>query len=100
MSKPRVASYRHHRPSGQALVTLNGRDHYLGTWNTKASRQEYERLIGEWLANGRRLPTQDAKDDLRICELLVAYLKFAETYYPMFDKSRCKSLRRKGRILY
>ena len=81
MSKPRVPSYRHHRPSGQAVVTLNAKDHYLGTWKSEASRQEYERLIGEWLANGRRLPTQDVKDDLRMCELLVAYLKFAETYY-------------------
>jgi hypothetical protein len=65
MSKPRVPSYRHHRPSGLAVVTLNGRDRYLGIWNTEASRQEYERLIGEWLANGRRLPNQDVKDDLR-----------------------------------
>ncbi len=55
MSKPRVPSYHHHRPSGQAVVTLDGRDFYLGKWNTKASRTEYERLIGEWLANGRRL---------------------------------------------
>jgi len=25
-------SYRRHRPSGQAVVTLNGQDHYLGTY--------------------------------------------------------------------
>jgi hypothetical protein len=27
---PRVPSYRRHTPSGQAVVTLNGRDSYLG----------------------------------------------------------------------
>jgi hypothetical protein len=26
----RIPSYREHKPSGQAVVTLNGRDHYLG----------------------------------------------------------------------
>lgn len=81
MSKPRVPTYRHHRPSGQAVVTLDGQDHYLGKWSSKASRREYEKLIGEWLANGRRLPTEGDKADLRICELLAAYLNFAKGYY-------------------
>ena len=38
------------------MVTLNGKDHYLGTWKTTASKAEYNRLIGEWLAAGRCLP--------------------------------------------
>ena len=29
-AKPRVPSLRHHKPSGQAVVTLSGRDVYLG----------------------------------------------------------------------
>ena len=81
MSKQRVPSYRHHRPSGQAVVTLDGKDFYLGKWNSKPSRIEYERLIGEWLANGRRLPSEGSANDLRICELTKAYLAFARTYY-------------------
>ncbi len=47
-SAPRVPSYRRHKPSGQAVVTLNGRDIYLGNWGTKAGKAEYERLIGQW----------------------------------------------------
>jgi len=35
----RVPSYGRHKPSGQAVVTLNGRDSYLGKWNTKANRR-------------------------------------------------------------
>ena len=31
------------------MVTLYGKDHYLGKWNTTASKAEYNRLIGEWL---------------------------------------------------
>jgi hypothetical protein len=38
---PRLAraypSYRRHKPSGQAVVTLNGKDIYLGTYSTKAT---------------------------------------------------------------
>jgi hypothetical protein len=49
-----LPKYRKHRSSGQAVVTLNGRDHYLGPNDTKASKREYDRLIGEWLANDRK----------------------------------------------
>src|SRR3954453_2436990 len=48
-------SYRKHRASGQAIVTIDGQDIYLGPHGTKASKSEYDRIIGEWLANGRRL---------------------------------------------
>jgi integrase len=54
-AKNDVPSYRRHKASGQAVVTLNGRDHYLGAWNSPQSKAEYERLIGEWLVRGRRL---------------------------------------------
>lgn len=53
MPKKRIPSYRLHRPSGLAIVTLNGQDHYLGRWGSPQSRDEYDRLIGEWLAGGR-----------------------------------------------
>ena len=43
----RVPSYRRHKPSGQAVVTLSGKDFYLGPWNTRANQAEYDRLIGK-----------------------------------------------------
>ena len=43
----RVPKYRRHKPSGQAIVTLSGRDIYLGKWNTKVSKSEYARRVGE-----------------------------------------------------
>jgi hypothetical protein len=75
---PRVPSYRRHKPTGQAVVTINGRDIYLGKWNSAASKDEYDRLIAEFLANGRRLQS-DA--DTTVVEVLNAYRKFAENYY-------------------
>ena len=59
MSKPRTPKYRKHRASGQAIVTLNGKDYFLGPYGTAASEREYDRLIAEWLANGRRAPVED-----------------------------------------
>ncbi|HEU5117937.1 MAG TPA: hypothetical protein VFT74_15020, partial [Isosphaeraceae bacterium] len=61
---PRTPSYRLHKPSGQAVVTLGGRDYYLGLYGSSESRTEYDRRLAEWLANGRRaatpLPTSDS----------------------------------------
>jgi integrase len=76
-------AYRRHRPSGQAVVTLNGVDHYCGPHGTAASRREYDRIIGEWLAAGRRLPT--AAVDLTVSELVARYWTHARAYYRHAD---------------
>jgi len=77
----RIPSYRRHKHSGQAVVTLDGRDFYLGPWRSKVSRTEYDRLIGEWLANGRRLPSSLNQTDITITELVELYWDFAKSYY-------------------
>src|SRR5262245_16166113 len=56
VSRLRTPSYRLHKPSGQAVVTLDGRDIYLGQYGTPRSRAEFDRILAEWLSNGRRLP--------------------------------------------
>ncbi len=81
----RTPKYRLHRPSGQAVVTINGRDFYLGPHGKPESRAEYERLVGEWMAAGRRLPTVEAAD-LSVNELLVGYLRWCEGYYGAASK--------------
>jgi hypothetical protein len=55
--------YRRHKASGQAVVTLDERDLYLGRYGTPESRAEYDRLIAEWLGNGRRLAASGAGSD-------------------------------------
>jgi integrase len=77
---PRIPSYRLHKPSGQAVVTLSGRDHYLGPHGTDSSRAEYDRLVGQWQAGGR-VPLGRGKGDLTVSELMLAYWKHAEVYY-------------------
>lgn len=70
--------YRKHKQSGQAIVTLSGRDFLLGPHGTKASRSEYDRLISEWIANGRQLRTET---EITVVEIINSYRKFAEGYY-------------------
>ncbi len=82
MSRPRksVPSYRLHGQSGQAVVTLsdglgNRRDVLLGKYGTPESRAEYVRVLAEWEAAGRRLPTRSAEGsapDITVNEVAAA----------------------------
>ena len=81
-SSNRIPRYRLHRPSVQGVVTLNGRDFYLGRYGTAASRARYDQLIAEWTAGGRRLSANDAgRVELTVNELILAYWTFAASYY-------------------
>lgn len=75
----KLPKYRLHGPSGQAVVTLSGKDHYLGRHGTKASRMEYDRVIQQWLSNGRSLPP--VGEDTTIVEMLAAFRRFALQHY-------------------
>ena len=74
--------YRKHKASGQAIVTIRAHDFYLGPWNSKASKIEYDRIIGEWLAAGRQLPIRDSEAaDLTVVEILARFKSFAVKHY-------------------
>src|SRR5215207_7211256 len=106
----KVPSLRRHKPTSQAVVTLSGKDHYLGIW--PAGRKSppppiqlaYERLIAEWLAANRQplsprpaagtppnpIPMSSdlpGEETLTVAGLLVAYWEFAQTYYRTPDGS-------------
>jgi integrase len=75
-----LPKYRKHKASGQAVVNLNGRDHYLGPHGTKASKAQYDRLIAEWLKSDRQL-TPNGGASITVVELCLRHLRFAEGYY-------------------
>ncbi len=84
-SSTRIPSYRLHKPTGLAVVRLSGRDIYLGKHGTKESRERYQQVVADWIANNRILATRGAQgattDALSIAELMLAYLDFASDYY-------------------
>ena len=49
-------AYRLHKPTGQAVVRIDGRDFYLGKHGTDASHEAYRRLIAEWATSPRPSP--------------------------------------------
>ena len=75
-----IPKYRRHS-SGQARVTLNGKDHLLGPYNSAESTEAYRRLIAEWAtAQGQFAPKKE-KQPLLVNELILVYWKFAKGYY-------------------
>jgi hypothetical protein len=50
-----IPKHGHHKAGGRGVVRLSGEDHYTGPWGTPEAEVEYERLLAEWLANGRSL---------------------------------------------
>jgi integrase len=100
-----VPTYRLHKQSGQAIVTLtdsfgNRRDVLLGKHDTPESRQEYGRVIAEWEAAGRRLPcTPASAQRFSVNEVLVLYWKWAEGYYGYQDGKKGHALKDALRIV-
>src|SRR5258708_2957523 len=79
----RIPQICRHKATGRAVVRLNGHDYYLGRFGSAASKHGYEKLIAEWLANGRQLP--DATANLSVNNLILAYWRRCEQHYRMPD---------------
>src|SRR5262245_39806375 len=79
----KTPSYRLHKPTGRAVVTLGGRDFYLGRFRSPESRAEYDRLVAEWLANCRTISRGFSADgsDATVNEMLLAFVQWAQSYY-------------------
>jgi integrase len=85
MPRPKnpVPTYRLHKQSGQAIVTVsaNGtrKDLLLGKYNSPESKEEYRRVLADLEAGRLRL---DAPADITVNELCARYWKHALEYYP------------------
>jgi integrase len=96
--EPRIPTYRRHKQSGQAIVTLSDglggrRDVLLGKYGTVASRAEYARVIAEWEASGRCLPqTVAVAADLTINEVVARFWPHAEQHYRRPDGTTTNEL--------
>ena len=82
----RVPKYRRQKEwSGhdRAIVELDGHRIHLGEYDSESSRQRYDRLIAQWLANGRAVPppAADDPDDVTIVELAAAFMRHATEHY-------------------
>jgi len=90
----RVPKYRHHKPTGQAVVTLDGRDYYLGKYRSAASREAYQRITAEWLLGGGKMTGRG--EAITVVEVCAAYMQYANGYYRKNGKptNEIKTLKR------
>jgi hypothetical protein len=84
---------RHHRPSGQARLLIGGREFWLGPSSYPEAQAEYDGLIAEYLAAGRKSPsltpapltyndpTVPGRDEVTITELVAGFWDWAQTHY-------------------
>jgi len=76
-----IPKYRKHRHSGQAVVSIAGKDHYLGPHNSRASIVAYDRLVGEWLAGGRSSSFGKPEAEITVKELILDFWLFLKEQY-------------------
>jgi integrase len=113
MSKrPHIPTYRHHKQSGQAIVTLpdgqgGRRDILLGRYGTEASLGLYHRVIAEWQASGGRPPRRTlGQNEPSVNEIILAYWQHVESYYrhpdgrPTSEVNNIKQALRRLKELY
>lgn len=98
MPRPRseVPTYRHHKPSGQAVCTVNlsngqRKDLYLGVWESVQSKAAYTRVVATVAANRGIYPTRDS--DVSINEALVRYIHHVDSYYRDPDGKPSRSVK-------
>ena len=85
----RIPKYRHYKPKNLAVVRIDGRDRYLGKYESPESHESYRRLTAEWIAGRKlRLPenvgassSRLGDTDIFVNELILSYWEYARSYY-------------------
>jgi hypothetical protein len=81
MPRPKslTPKYRRHKPTGQAVVRIDGRDYYLGEHGSPESRERYAVLIADYLTVGP-IPDPDPEPEkgATVDEVIAAYWQHIE----------------------
>jgi integrase len=94
----RVPSYRHHKPSNQAVVTIRTatgerKDVYLGEYDSPESKTEYARVIAEQAASpGAALTLTEKGPDPTVDAVLVAFWAHPQKHYRRPDGTPTQEL--------
>jgi len=81
MPSKRKPGYLLQKPTGQARVRIDGKDHYLGPYGSSESRERYEDLIAEWFARQSDVTAYT----LTVDDLCLMFIDFADGYYRRED---------------
>jgi integrase len=97
-----MPTYREHKPTGQAVVTLtvgrdaNGRlirrDYYLGLYDSEESKAAYLRVLREWRETQRPPDSVPGEPDWSIFEVALRFFHHVESYYRHPDGTPTKEV--------
>lgn len=78
-----VPAYRLHKARGLAVVTIDGRSHYLGAFDSAESKTKYAEKIAEWQRNKSVAPPVPAvaTTTYTVGKLAAEYCRFVAGYY-------------------
>ena len=87
MSKNIPKLRRQKRKGGNdvAFVELSGERHYLGRWNSQESKENFQRVVSEWIA--RDCKPEPPKNDATVVECCDAYTDYCRDYFKSSPKS-------------
>jgi hypothetical protein len=76
-----IPSYRYHKARDCAVVTIHGKDHCFGAFNSAESLEKYHRLIAESL-RGEPRPTNPVEEassaNLTVSATILAYWRYVD----------------------
>ncbi len=87
-----LPKYRAHK-SGQARVTLAGKDHYLGTYGSPESKQKYAQLIAEYSASSSPASFGVDPKSVTLATIMAEYIRHADNHYPRGVNSESAQIR-------
>lgn len=85
----RPPSYRYHKARKCAVVTIFGKNRYLGPYGSPESHEAYERWLAKWRAmidSPLPDPSEDQSGDVTVNWVILKYLTFAAGYYRKHDE--------------
>ncbi len=75
--KPSPPGYCHHKASNRAYTRINGKQIYLGAYDSKESREKWAKIVTDWSAGN----LDKYGESVSISRLCIVYVKHAEKYY-------------------
>lgn len=98
--KKTAPSYRYHI-SGQAVVTFNQKNFYLGPYDSPESLSRYHSLVAQYVRSGGQTPSRDqhlSTTEITVADLAAKARTWIESKYGHVE-SRCSTMKRVCAIL-
>jgi hypothetical protein len=92
----RIPKYRRHTSTGQAVVTLGGKDHYLGKHGTQEFREKYGKKVAEYanLPPGSVPTLARPKRPITVLEAADRYLKWSSENQSTVEQAHVRGMLR------